>query len=98
MNLFKKKSFWQSLQDDAEFIRQRVNDHPGMAEAKRIRDPIQRTETILDIAMSDMEMMRVLNAYLAQQTFRTNKICLAVLAISSMMDIMILAYHLGVIG
>ena len=95
MDLFKKKSFWQSLQDDAEFIRQRVNDHPGMAEAKRIRDPIQRTEAILDIAMSDMEMMRVLNAYLAQQTFRTNKICLGILIASCIIDVVIFAFHMG---
>lgn len=97
MNIFDKWKSWNLALEGSLRLEDDVKQIPGMAEARNVRDPQLRTEAIIDAMLMELERMKWLSGLVLQDSNRNMKICTAILVVSCMMDVGIIAFHLGLI-
>ena len=97
MDIYGKRRGWNAALDASLRLEEDVLEIPGMREAKNVRDPMERMEKMLDASIMEVERMKWLNALVFQEAARTNRFSLLVMAVSCMMDVGIIAFHLGLI-
>lgn len=97
MNIFEKRRSWNASLNSSLRLEDDVREIPGMKEAMQIKDPLGRHEAMLQAAMIEVERMKWLSSLVFQEAARTNRISIGVLAISCIVDSIIISRILGVI-
>ena len=95
LNVFKKKEEWLTALRGSLRIEDDIMNIPGMKEAQAIKDPEKRNEAVHDAMLYQMEILKWMNGLVMQQSHQMMILCLGILSISCVMDVAILAFHMG---
>lgn len=96
MNIFKKAKEWNNELDANLGLEEEVKNIDGMREAKAIQDPIRRLQTMMDLELVETQRNKWMIYLIFQDAYRTAKISMGVLALSCVMDGLIILHMTGV--